>query len=364
LYANQSCTAALQDPGSTLIAPQTTPRLPIRIGDIPKATPLAVVIHGDSSVLGCLVAKPNTGQSSMAVEVPLEDTPLALSGSTLDVTMSTSNGIQALKERIATTIPTFVSGLSPGNHDLLELLAAMQSEARGSLQQEFTTLRTGSAWDSFVVDAYANVGGADLFRRSLREWLTQGVELLTTQPTFEFRLAFSPVEYTSPQLTILGVAGLDATPLGASSTALALSAEPYDRLNWSSTIVIDRASLLDLLAFTVASREFPGLSNVATPLERRLDCDAFGAQLDQRVVWNNANTRVCSTTCLAALCRSAILAMYQNATAAAFGNEQLLLNASGQLSVNTKAQPTGIAGSWIGGLASDSVAISGTFQSR
>jgi hypothetical protein len=370
LYPDQDCSSSnLDDTVLDRISVSTT-LLPVRIEGIPLARSLAVVVDGDETLHGCAVVRSVPGQSSLLVEVPLDDLPINVYGATLNLSLSTVEGLGSLKASVADAIPTFVAGLNSGNHDLVALLAAMESTATGSLQQEFSGLRSASGWDALVVDAYATVGGSDLLRRQLRTWLTQGVELLSAQPTFDLRLSLGPLDYSAPVLALVRIAGITTMAEALTRNCpLALNPEANDRLSWSSTLSFDKATLLDLLTFAAASVNLKGAQDVPDQLGEILDCHAFAAILDQHAAWPNSNSRVCTATCLATLCQSGLSTMYQRATAAvfAFGPPiTFLLNASGAVVVDSKIRPVSTTGTWIAGLSGPTppVTISGTYESR
>jgi hypothetical protein len=370
LYPDKDCSSSSLDETAPDRILASTTSLPVHIDAIPLARPLAVVVDGDESVHGCAVVRGVPGQSSLSVEVPLDDLPINVNGAILNLSLSTVEGLESFKASVSDAIPTFVAGFSSGNHDLVALLAAMESTATGSLQQEFSTLRSASGWDSLVVDAYAAVGGSDLLRRQLRTWLNQGVELLSVQPTFDLQLSLGPLDYSAPVLALVRIAGVATTAESLKrNCALALNPESNDQLSWSSTLTFDKATLLDQLAFAAASVGLPGAQDVPDQLGERLNCQTFAAMLDDNAAWTNSNARVCTATCLAKLCGSGLSTMHDSAMRAvlAFGPPvTLLLNASGTVVVDSKSRPVSTAGTWIGALSGQTspVAISGTYESR
>lgn len=370
VFSNEDCSVA--SVAATLDTPisVTTNSLPIRVQNIPLGIPLAVVVEGDqTTVRGCAALRGVTGASTVAVDVPLEDRPLDLYRQSLDIAMSATDNLAALQDSLRTSIPTFLSAFMPGEHDLVDLVAEMQACATGSLQQEFANLRLSSNWDNLVVSTHASVGGVDLLRRQLRGWLSQGIALLSRQPSFEVHLELGTEDYSTPRLSLVRIAGLDAvTALSIQSSNLALNVESDDRLDWSSTLNFSKSILVDGLAFMAASTELVTGANVAAQLATRLDCDTFASTLDNNAVWSNANSRVCGASCLATLCRDALDAMYTRARATTFGTPTtpLFLNASGTVTVNAKAQPAAIAGTWIGVWSAEdsAVALSGICASQ
>ncbi len=370
VFPNEDCASADLNASASKPLSLTTSTLPIAVDGIPLGTPLAVIIDGDqTTVHGCAALRGVTSSTPLAVEVPLEDLALNPSGQSLEVAMTTVDGLLALQDSLRESIPTLVGTLVLGNHDLTDLLQTMETTAPGSLQQEFGSLRSASNWDSLVVSAYGSVGGIDLLRRQFREWLSQGIALLSRQPTFEIQLTLGPKDYKTPQLTPLRIAGLDAaTRLSMQSSDLALSIEAGDRLNWSSTLSFNKATLIGALTYNAASAEYSEGSSIPDQLGMKLDCDTFGATLDQNSVWSNANSRVCTAACLATLCRSALSAMYQRAIAAAFGvpTTPLFISASGKVVVDAQGQPVATDGTWIGFWSTETAAVtlSGTYASQ
>jgi hypothetical protein len=368
IYPNADCSSSNLNQTAVDRIQVVTTTLPKRIDGISLTRPLAVVVNGDKSVYGCSAVRGVAGQSSLSVQVLLEDLPLYVYETTLKLSMSTSDGLPALKDNVSAIIPTFVAAFTTGDHDLTDLLANMQAAATGSLQQEFTNLRSASNWDALVVDTYASIGGNDLLRRQLRTWLNQGVELLSTQPTLDVELALGPSDYSPPQLALVRFAGVDVgSNVLMQNSALALNPEANDRLSWSSTLSFSRATLLDILAFASASTDLPGMDGIPAQLDSKLDCNAFGSNLDQHAVWPNANSRVCTAACLATLCRSGLTSMYLRAKAAVFGvPTTLLVNASGKVVVDSRARPTAMTGTWIGALSTEAtpVTLSGTYESH
>lgn len=367
VYPDRDCTSPLlgQD-DSTRITVRTT-SAQARVEGVPLTKSLAVVVEGDAVVRGCMTTRAVAGQSSTSIQVPLEDLPINLSGATLQLSLTTTGGNEALMDGTGAAIPSFVAHFVPGNHDLIQLLTLMEQVATGSLRQEFSDTRRAGNWDAFVVTAYG-APGADLLRTALRRWLESGVSYLANEP-IGAQLTLGRDESAPAQLTLMRVAGLDAkTQLEARSDNLALSVEPKDHLSWSATTTIGKYSLFAALAQKSASLEFPASVSLPAQLAELVNCESFGSRLDANALWDQSNTRTCTQVCLATLCRSALNAMADQASAGGveLGAFSFEYNASGTVTVDAHATPTAISGTWVGALTDlpTSVSFSGAYTSE
>lgn len=368
-HPNKECSSLSSNSTTTEGISIATAAMPARLEGIPLATPLALVVIGDNALMrGCVMLRGVTERTPVAVNVPLSDMPLDFREVELDVTLLATDQLQGLRGQLTTTIAPLVTALGSGGHDLTDLLTAMASVARGSLQQEFATQRDSSDWDTVVKQIYDASGGADLLRRQLLSWLNQGVTLLSTQPNLKVRLALGPTEYSTPRLELLSLADIDNTDDRLmESVELTLKPEANDWLNWSSKLSLSSANLLEQLALMASESESPGLGSLPAQLENRLDCAAFATHLNDSVVWSSNSSRECTTSCLETLCVSGLAEMYKRATSAVYGfRSEILLNASGQVSVDRDAKPLRMVGTWLGALDvnSNPTTVAGTYESQ
>jgi hypothetical protein len=333
---------------------------------IPLAKPVAVVVEGDRLVRGCVNVRGISDVQPTPVTVTLEDLPLNTDGAVLDLTMTSTDRLQALRDLLTPGIDTLLAHLSATDNDVVDLLTAMEAEATGSLKQEFATLRLASGWDLSVAEHYTSVNGATLLRQQLDSWLRQGVDLLNQEPSLMLRLSLGPREYPTARIGLLKLAGIDVSLNRLSPDQnLAISTEPEDKLNWSSKLVFTTTGLYDLLASTVAHQQHPEVSDVATQLARELDCLAYATFLDQHAEWSSPTARACGVDCLSKLCERGVNTMYLQAlqlqNAVQFDLE---LNATGRVKLDPNAVPVAMSGSWIGALSATAMGTtSGQFSS-
>lgn len=367
VFPDRDCTSPLlgQLETSRITVNASVPQA--RVEGVPLTKSLAVVVEGDALVYGCTTTRAVAGQSSISVQVPLEDLPINLFGTKLNLSLTTNAGNLAFAEGVKVAIPSFVAHFVPGNHDLIQLLTFMEQVATGSLKQEFSDTRRAGNWDAFLVTSYGT-SGADLLRTALHRWLDAGVHSLANEPIWA-QLTLGTDESVPAQLALLRVAGLDASSqLETRSTNLALSLEPNDHLSWSATTTVGKSSLFVALAHKVAALEFPASASLALQLAELVDCEAFGAQLDAHAVWNQSNSRTCTQVCLTTLCRSALDSMSAQAVAsgAQLGAFNIAYNASGTVAVDAHATPTSLSGTWVGALMDTpgTVSFSGVYASE
>ncbi|HEY5960167.1 MAG TPA: hypothetical protein VIV60_26620 [Polyangiaceae bacterium] len=370
VYPDADCTTAnLNDKFPGRIVVKSTLQ-PIAVDSVPLGKPIAIIVEGDHVLRGCTAVRGVTDTAPVPVTVALENLPMNTDGVTLDLAMSTTDRLQALRDLLSSNLSDAVARLSPSGNDLVDLLVAMETESTGSLKQAFSLVRTNSDWDAHAVESYASVAGETLLRRQLEEWLKQGVELLTRQPSLNVRLSLGPRDSPTPRLGLLSLAGIDTSLNRLSPDRdLSVTTESDDRMNWSARLVFTTTAVYDVLALAAANQQRPGLADVPAQLANRFDCAAFANLLDQQANWGDS-ARACGPECLSALCERGISAMYHRVIELTYAVQaEIQLNASGQVQVDTNAVPVAMLGSWLGALstssnASSNATMSGDFVSQ
>ncbi|HEY8946181.1 MAG TPA: hypothetical protein VIM73_18145 [Polyangiaceae bacterium] len=316
-----------------------------RIAKIPLGPELAVTLRAGQFASGCTQVRAGSIQDRLSVDVPVTDRPLSLAQTQLELAL----GLSAQDTAFTTVVARGVDSVSAAfrgdaTDDASALLDAMEASATGSARSRFQVARNTGAWDTLLANP-TNSGAAAL-GTTLARWVEVGRTALLSTRAFEGRLSPNAEDPTVAELAIDRVGQVSADRIGANAEMTSWAADPSDTLSFKGVVSWDHARLIGELALGPATAE-TGATTVPAALASVARCDALAGRLAREASAAEL-TASCDVTCLATLCKTALLEMWTRALAESPAT--LNLAAAGGSTIGEQAQAVGLDGNWVGKL--------------
>lgn len=332
------------------------------IADVPIGPSLAVTLRAGYYIGGCADVQLVSANGVTSVVVPVNDRPIQLSTTDLDVTLgvdgSASNWQSALQVDVQKTTNAMIGN---AQNDVSALLNTMYASASDpSMASEFQAARVTEAWDQALFSTLGgySYGAATAIRSHAQSWLSAGAAALVGPNVFAGHL-----NATQFQLNQVGEVSASAAGVTNPISAATWSADAGDTVLLKTKLSWMPSKLLSALALGPAQSQEPGVTSVPQALARILSCQNVAQTLEQQSTTQNAIFPGCDTTCAETLCAKALGLMWQRAkNASAHAPAVLDVSASGQATVDEQAEPASFSGSWMGQLSvsSTSASVSGS----
>ena len=314
---------------------------------IPAGGHVAVTVRIAHYATGCVDIDALQPNAARDVPISVYDRAIDLSQTDLDATLTfkpdPADG-DAWRAAAAFAAKQVVESFAPTNTEAKHLLDAMATAA-GKDQQLFSAQRSAQQWDG-LVDSWLSQHGT--LQTPVQKWLLAGLPL--TQKDLAFRLKAGPSDnYANVTPIALGPLSAANAGLGA-PVPFSFVADTNDALHLAGSIVIAPTKMVTAAADVTAVADVPTSTHVPSALALKIDCKALGATLAQS---GNAYG-TCNGACAAALCSTALDAMWKTAgDVSTTLSEQTLLaiTASVQATVGEYAEPQSFSGAWIGQVA-------------
>ncbi len=334
-----------------------TDRAPVApyLRNVPAGVRLAVTLHSGEFVSGCTMVENLLEGEERIVFVPVNDLPLRLDNTVLDVAIGLDPEDEAWHEALDAVSETARAALlGAAENDVAALLDAMHdalSDPQATALEEARANGLGAA----LLDAL-EPGAEERLRDTVTRWSTIGRSALLSPRAFEGRLRSGPDGNGQASLTLQRVAGQPATDVGIETGASSWEADRSDTVDFGSTVKWAPSRLCAALVAAPATAE-TGATTVPEALARTLSCETVAATLEE--------LPSCDPGCLEALCATALTALWDR-TRTFSGTERasLAVTATGSATVGEAAQAIALDGSWLGRLVTEagSVSTGGSLQ--
>lgn len=345
---------------------QAAPNESLRLDGIPIGVDLALSVRAGYLASGCADVRDLKLDPTNTIDVVLTDVPLQLDGGKLSLSLTLRTPAAEIAPALHDGIDRVLESLHEGASDDVQSLLTSMREVLGAplTTTAFDNARTAGSWDLALRSKYGTKA-ATMLRAPCGAWLEQGLGAFTGSNALAGVLGFNEATPNVATLSLAAVANADAVEAGFSqSNPVFVSTSAGDNVlvQASPTKTGDYrlrfapSRLVAALALGPARAAHDGAATVAEALADQIDCASIAGTLtatsDSQTAFSG-----CNAACMEDLCRSALARLWLRAKDASvrlnrFGN--LSLNAAGAASVDEYARPTGIAGSWIGMLATAS----------
>ncbi len=332
-----------------------------RIENVPVGPVLAVTLRAGHYVSGCLDVESLISGELNTVVVPVVDRPMLLAETSLDVELGIdaaapgwSSAVDAAVERTAEAM------IGGAPDDVSALLDAMKvSTPLPDAAQLFAAARAEGDWDSALSGTLGTAESATLIRDWVRGFIHTGAAALATPSALSARLVAAGEAPGHAYLTLETVAGLPVEDSGVMAENLVTwTADPGDTVHLGATLHWFESRLFTGLAAAPAAQAVPGTTTVPGALAESLSCTTVAATLTGAP---GPAYDGCEASCVEALCKSALTAMWQRAVDASgtvSPASTLEITAAGAAAVDDEARPSAFDGQWVGTLEDGTAAES------
>jgi hypothetical protein len=314
------------------------------IPSVPTDGHVAVAVRIAHYATGCVDIASLSPNETHSVTVDVFDLPLDLGDTTLE-TRFTFTPIIADATTLAGYFDQTVSGAvlaaafpttQTESYDLLDAMGAASTSP-----SDFAAARSSMGWNS-ATQSWLDAHTPTLTARA-SAWLHASANAGLGDLTGH--LAADPM---TPTFTPKTLGALDATKAGISAPVpFSWTGQPADVLSVTGNVTIVPSALACAGADVVAQTDVPTSTGVATALALGIDCTGLGSAL----VPAGYGFDTCDATCVAALCVSALDAMWTSGAAALSKPSEALtlaITVAAPVQVGDTANVTSFMGAWVG----------------
>jgi hypothetical protein len=318
------------------------------VENAPVGPSLAVALRAGHAAWGCTNQQLTAAGGSVSVKVTVLDKPLALEATDLDVTFGYAPDPLPYQAILAGAVDKLKQAVaSASDSEATDLLDAMAEAAPPSDADLFASARAEGQWDAALESAFAEHDVR--LRKTVAGWIELG--LASELPIMSGRLtATSATEPGQARLKLTMLGSVKAARAGVpAQQAVAWTTQPGDVVLLSGTVPWSPTRYIAAVAAKQAKAAL-GASSVPTALAQVADCQAIG-QL-------TGGYAGCTSSCMAALCASALSARWYAVLDAATSHGEITLAASAAATCDDAARPTAFTGTWIGAVTDGEIAAS------
>lgn len=325
-----------KDPPGALSA-TAAPGGKLAVGNVPVGPVLAVVVRAGHFAWGCSDATKLTPSSLLDVSVDVIDKPLDLTSASLavDFTYDASGPMLAplFADAAALLGEAFLPSESSDGSVLLNAMQALLAPADGAT---FAMQRSTDGWDAIADGHFAGLPLGP--RAQLEVWAATGILI---QP-MSLRVTLSPgTAPESPAATVTAFGDVDAAGAGVALPAFTWSAQPNDNVLLAGDFTWEPSRFAGSAALGPALVQVPEATTLVEALAMAAGCHDLATALDA--------FGSCDSACLEALCAQALEARLDVALAASAASPAAVtIKATAAATVGDTAEPTTLAGHWIG----------------
>lgn len=311
-----------------------------KVSGAPVGPTLAVTLRAGHFAWGCLDVANLSAGASLEVDVPVNDKPLDLGASKLDLRFDFQPDGEAYGKLLEQARELLAEAVVPNGDQTAALLDAMQ--ARAPSPGEFAKARAAQSWDGVVGQS---LGGSQVdLANKVRGWATAG--LIGQAPALWAHLD-GHAGKSGPTISVVTFAGVSVADAGIpSSLAVTFGAEADDSVTLSGKIPWEPSRFVGAFARHAAQAEL-GPGTMADELAAVVNCASIASLL--------AGDPTCDAACMTTLCHDALGDRWMQALNASASNALLGsvdFTAAGNSTVDDVAAPSQIAGTWVGSVAS------------
>ncbi|MFO7177265.1 MAG: hypothetical protein DIU78_001075 [Pseudomonadota bacterium] len=314
------------------------------ISGIPPGTRLAVTLHSGQFVSGCTTVENLLEGEERIVFVPVNDLPLRLDTTVLDVAIGIDAEDEAWHRTLDALSERAVSALLDDAEDDVE---ALLEELQAALPEPRATALEASRANG-LDQALRNALGSDAAERlrdAVTRWSSVGRGALLSTRAFEGRLRSGPDGNGQAVLSVQRVGGQPATEVGAETGESSWEADRSDTVAFGSTISWTPSRLFAALVTAPAVAE-TGATTVPEALARTVSCTTVATTI--------GSLSDCDTECVEAACVEAVAALWDRVrTFSGPERASLAVTATGSATVGEAAQAVALDGSWLGRLVTE-----------
>lgn len=317
--------------------------------DVPIGQPIAATLRSAQLAGGCIETGRLSAGTITELDVPILDRPMQLNELHLGLDIGVDDTSNAWVDAMKLGVEPAVAALrGTAESDIEAFSDALQQTVAPELGSAISTARADRSWDAGLRDALdLGSAGAPLTDR-VRQWLAAAAEATVAPKLIGAVLSTGSTEADPGELSLVSVAGLDASTAGfARTNAASVTADSGDTLLFATSLYWLPSQLLAELATRLLAEQSPGLTP-ALALAEALDCPKAADHLSTDKIFETAK---CDTSCVEELCVQAMDRLWtrvRNYSATILRPAQLELSATHSVDFDDEARPRGIAGSWVG----------------
>ena len=316
------------------------------IPSVPTDGHVAVAVRIAHYATGCVDIASLSPNETHSVTVDVFDLPLDLAGTTLETRASPSlrssptrppSPATSTKRFRAQCVAAAFPTTQTESYDLLDAMGAASTSL-----SDFAAARSSMGWNS-ATQSWLDAHTPTLTARA-SAWLHASANAGLGDLTGH--LAADPM---TPTFTPKTLGALDATKAGISAPVpFSWTGQPADVLSVTGNVTIVPSALACAGADVVAQTDVPTSTGVATALALGIDCTGLGSTL----VPTGYGFDTCDARpCVAALCVSALDAMWSSGAAALSKPSEALtlaITVAAPVQVGDTANVTSFMGAWVG----------------
>ena len=313
------------------------------IDNAPAGLPLAVVVRAEHFAWGCTDSAGPTAGDTIDVSVTVIDKLLDLSTASVSVglTYTPDAPFAAL---LADMTGTLTDAFLPvGSKDGTVLLDAMEVLVPTASAATFTQRRMSKSWDALANQHFAALSPG--IEERVQAWVAAG--LVLQAPVIEAGVAAAG-KPSHPSVKVVQFGDLDAITAGVVPGVFTWSAQPNDSVLLAGKLAWAPSRFAAAAALPAAQQDFPQATTVAAALTSAVDCQGLATAL--------GSFGTCDVACVAQLCGVAVTARWNGASTMGPAG-WVDIEASAAATVGDAAQPTALAGHWVGTFSDGTLAV-------
>lgn len=321
---------------------------------VPVDVDLAVTVRAGHYISGCVNLPALSEVDGNQVLVYASDRALNLAATNLTLSFGASDAHPAFDKLLQASARVAEDALlGSAKSDVEALFDGMREAAPEASLEAFDVARTMGAWDSALESAFGKSALRRL-RDPAQRWLSAGLLALNAPDALIGKLAplssgatFTPSAVATASPGDAGLPGFFVANWSADSNDTVLLGM---ELNW------EPSRLVTALAVAPALLEFPEATRVEQALALSVDCAQVGELLlANGTTPGSAAFASCDASCIANLCSDAVATAWSNAQLSSGAQiDTLSVTGSGAAQVGDDARATGLSGSWVGELRTES----------